>query len=519
VFRLFRGSGTVGVRINAIELFKTALLSFTMVGLSFWLQGNVGLNFADEGSLWYGAKHTALGKVPLMDIHSYDPGRYYWAAFWSYFFGDGIIALRISTGIFQFIGLTLGLLAARRVVNSWWVLACVGLLLLVWMQPHYRHFEPSLAMAGIFFAVLLIENPSLLRHFSAGVFVGIAAFFGRNHGLYMFLAFSLLILFIWFKTDRSDLIKRQGIWMVGFVTGYSPMLFMLIFIPGFFDSFIYSMQWLVSNFYKPIPWLWKADSQWYFYIGLLFLLMPLFYLLSIIGFFLADPSEIRRCRLLLASTFVGIFYTHHAFSRADLYHLTAAIHPFLLGLTALPGALRFDHKKAAVASLAVFFFSVTFITAGTANPYYQYRTMNDKHVQYNILGDNLWVLKLQASFLDDVKSFATGHVAPDEGLLIFPYWPSLYCILERESPVWQIYVIAFPGVEAPAKFQKEMIEDIEAKNVNWAIIGDVGVDGREELRFSNTHRHVWQYLTASFEIADLNGQLENYLLLHRKENP
>jgi hypothetical protein len=479
----------------------------------------VGLNLADEGSLWYGAIHTAMGKVPIMDISSHDPGRHYWGAFWSYLLGDGIMALRISTGIFQFIGLTLGLLAARRVVKSWWVLACVGLLLLVWMHPRYRHFEPSLAMAGVFFAVLLIENPSFSRHFSAGVFVGIAAFFGRNHGLYMFLAFSLLILFIWFKTDKSDLIKRQGIWLAGVVTGYSPILVMMIFIPGFFDGLIDSLKVYTPNSYKPIPWPWKADSQRYFYIGLLFLLMPLFYLLSIIGFFLADPSDIRRCRLLLASTFVGIFYTHLAFLRADLDHLAGAIHPFLLGLTALPGALRFDHKKMAIASLAVFFFSVTFITAGTASPYYQYRTMNDQYVQYDILGDNIWVRKHKARLLDDVKSFVTGHVGPDEELLIFPYWPGLYCILERESPVWQIYVIVFPGLEAPAKLQKEMIEDLEAKNVNWAIIGDFGLDGREEFRFSNTHRIVWQYLTASFEIVDSPDLPEKYLLLHRKEAP
>ena len=104
------------------DTIKVTLLSLTLVIISLFLQCNIGLNLADEGYLWYGAIQTASGKIPIRDFQSYDPGRYYWAAFWMLLLGKGIIPLRISVAIFQTIGLTFGLLALRRVIRSWRVL-------------------------------------------------------------------------------------------------------------------------------------------------------------------------------------------------------------------------------------------------------------------------------------------------------------------------------------------------------------------------------------------------------------
>ena len=173
---------------NSGEFLLIAALSFLLVALSLWIQGDIDLSFTDEGYLWYGAIQTKSGHVPIRDFQSYEPGRYYWSAAWSYLLGSGIMALRISSGIFQGIGLTLALLAARRAVSSYWKLALVGLLLIVWVYPIFKLVDVSLAMSAVFFAVRLVEKPSFVRHFVAGVFVGLAAFFGRNHGLYGFLA-------------------------------------------------------------------------------------------------------------------------------------------------------------------------------------------------------------------------------------------------------------------------------------------------------------------------------------------
>jgi len=52
----------------------------------------------------------------------------------------------------------------------------VGIVLLAWMYPRHKLFEPSLAMATVYFAVRLIEKPTLRQYFVSGLVVGLAAF-------------------------------------------------------------------------------------------------------------------------------------------------------------------------------------------------------------------------------------------------------------------------------------------------------------------------------------------------------
>ncbi|MGI9591676.1 MAG: hypothetical protein ACR2P8_09935 [Myxococcota bacterium] len=115
----------------------------------FWLTGSIGIDPYDEGYLWYGVIRVGQGDVPLRDFQSYDPGRYYWCAAWTYFLGDGILALRFSVAAFQVIGLTCGLLAARRFTTHPAQLLLVGVVLLLWCFPRYKVFEPSLALINV----------------------------------------------------------------------------------------------------------------------------------------------------------------------------------------------------------------------------------------------------------------------------------------------------------------------------------------------------------------------------------
>src|SRR5215203_5332001 len=94
------------------------ILSAVMVILGFLLQGNVGFNMPDEGFLWYGTIRTSLGEVPIRDFQSYEPGRYYWGALWFKLLrSDGILTLRLSQTVFQFVGLSLALLLLRRLLR------------------------------------------------------------------------------------------------------------------------------------------------------------------------------------------------------------------------------------------------------------------------------------------------------------------------------------------------------------------------------------------------------------------
>ena len=515
---------TTQTKIHQRDVLYSLLLSAALVGFVFLLQENIGLDLADEGFLWYGAIRTAHGDVPFRDFQSYDPGRYFWVAAWFLIFGQGIIALRLSVALFQVIGLTLGLLAVRRVVTNWWLLSLIGLLLVAWMFPRHKLFESSLAMAAIYVAVLLIEKPTHKQYFVAGLFVGLAAFMGRNHGLYNLLAFFCLILYIQFKFNQEPLLNRLGLWLTGIAVGYAPMLFMLAFIPGLSSSFTNEIMLIFrrgsTNLPLPIPWPWAVDyaqldllnCMTRFFVGVLFLLLPLFYLSNIISAFSTKRDDIPRQSLTIAASFVGVFYMHHAFSRADLPHLAQGIHPLLIGLVALPYTYRVHRHKGVVMSLATFILIATIFAAIIpANPYVRKLRAKDQFIQYDITGDQLWLNQDQAAYIDTIKQLVNQHIAPQEKLLIAPHSPGLYPILQRQSPIWDLYLLS----PAQEERQVDIINDLIEHNVNWVILADVPLDGRDELRFRHTHPLVWQYIVTEFEPIEASGLPHNQKLFHR----
>lgn len=493
---------------------KVFLLAFALVTASFLLQGNTGINLADEGFLWYGTIRTALGEVPLRDFQSYDPGRYYWGAFWFKIFGnDGLISLRISTAIFQSLGLTFGLLSLKRVIQSWWLLTVAGLILLLWMYPNFYIFEPSMAMAAVYFTVLLIESPSLMRHFIAGVFVGLSAFIGLNDALYTFVSFLLAIAFIWVG-DRHNLFRRAIAWICGIFVGYSSILFMLAVVPGFFDSYLESILFYFhagdTNLPLPVPFPWRVDysnlnsiqALSAFFKGLFFLILPIFNISVIIYFFLLKRSHFRQKNLLIASTLVSLTYMHHAFSRADLEHLSAAIHPLIIGLISLAtwqfnrNVFRRTHQPQLMILFTILV--ATFFCVGTAHPFYLKATAAPgQYVKQNIINDSIWMDKDIANLINQVTQIDRQLVS-QENFLIAPHWTTLYPILQRKSPLWDIYIL-FP--ETAAK-QRRMIWELDNKKVNWVILGDILLDGRDNLRFKNTHPLVWQHLRDNFKVME-----------------
>jgi len=116
------------------------------------------------------------------------------------------------------------------------------------------------------------------------------------------------------------------------------------------------------------------------------------------------------------------------------------------------------------------------------------------------------------NLIETVKRINSQKVPEDEGFLIAPHWPCFYPLLERESPLKEIYFL-FPQT---LERQKEMIRQLKKKTVNRVILGDVAPDGRDDLRFRNTHKLVWQHFVNDFEPVEARGLPENCQLLHRK---
>jgi hypothetical protein len=512
------------VTVNAIAAYTLSpwhilVLAVVLAGGSFALQGRQGINLSDEGFLWYGAQQTARGKVPLRDFQSYDPGRYYWSAAGMHLFGQGLVSLRFSETVFQLLGLWVGLLAANRVVQNWALLAAVGLILTLWMFPSHKIFDSTLLLCGIWIAVRLIEEPSPARIFTAGFFVGLCVFLGRNHALYNFLAQASLLLFLHFKAGPLLPISHLGMWVAGIIAGLVPTIAMFVAVPGFFASYIGSIQSIFrhgTNLALPVPWPWRVSPNstagtTQFILGIFLIALPLSYLAAITVSLSMRSQTIKDHALLIACAFVGLFYLHHAFSRADFSHLAQVIHPFALGALALLGFLgvRKSYHWVVIAVLI----AAALFAVGRQMPIYQRITSSTPWVPCDA-GGKIFVPTGTNRLFTCLRKFAAENIAPREGVLIVPFTPTLYPILRRESPLWDLAYY----VPATAHRQEAMIHELAAKNVNWTIISDTLLDKREDLRFAATHKLVWRYLMENFEPIESACLPKSMKILHRKHS-
>jgi hypothetical protein len=298
-----------------------AVLALVLSAALLFAQRRLDFNLNEEGFLWYGAVAAAHGDVPLRDFYSYDPGRYYWAAAWTPLVGEGLLGLRLATAAFGALGLWCGLLAARRVIANPWLLTAAGIVLTAWLLPRNKLYEPAITMAAVLAATCLVERPDRRRHLLAGAMVGFGTFMGKNHGLYLGVAFLALILLLWLRragpeaperpgladetaqpdeprdphrpgevtlpdaaaeprqlkelgqvhgrhVQRRDLTsrlrelgRRLGAFAGGIGLGALPLLAMLALVPGFARAWLDSIRFFVeqgqTNFPRPVPWPWN----------------------------------------------------------------------------------------------------------------------------------------------------------------------------------------------------------------------------------------------------------------------
>jgi hypothetical protein len=502
---------------HTFDPWNVLLLAIVLAGASFAVQGRLGLSLTDEGFLWYGAQQTAHGKVPLRDFQSYDPGRYYWSAAGMRLFGEGAVSLRFSETLFQILGLWAGLLAASRVIQNWTLLVAVGVMLTLWMFPSHKLFDSALLLCGIWIAVRLIEEPSSARIFTAGFFVGLCVFFGRNHALYNFLAQASLLLFLHFKLRPLVSISHLGMWIAGIMAGLVPTVAILVGVPGFFASYIESIQSIFrhgTNLGLSAPWPWRVSLNsttvtTQTLLGIFLVVLPLGYLAAITASLFMRSQAIEDRALLIACAFVGVFYLHHAFSRADFSHFAQVIHPFILAAVALLGFL--GARKLYYWAVIGLLIAAALFTVGRWMPIYQRITSSTPWVTWDA-GGKILVPASTNRLFTCLRKFAAENIAPREGVLIAPFMPTLYPILGHESPLWDLAYL-FP---ATAQRQEAMIQELTAKNVNWAIISDAPRDKREDLRFSATHKLVWQYLMENFEPVESACLAEPMKIFHRK---
>jgi hypothetical protein len=469
----------------------------------FALQGHVGLNLGDEGYLWYGVAHVRQGEIPLLDFEAYDPGRYYAMALLSFVFGTDVVGCRAGIAVIQTIGLAFGILAARRVTANRGWLALVAVLLALWMLPRNKSFDTALPILAVWVGMRVLEAPTARVQWATGIFIGIAAVFGRNHGVYSLAA--LVPLVAWSSrgsaTALGGSLLRVG---AGIVVGYSPIFALALAEPAFAGAFWQDVLQVARRGVSipvPIPWPWRLRGQGDAGVRFFDAARSAAYLAYFAFFPIAiwtavrGASPVARSPLLIASLAVGLVYIQRNAVRSDFEHFAQSVHPVLLGVVALIAATaargRVVGRALAVAGLA----AATLFVAGRRQPFVEALLDPAGFVPRIIAGKSLSVPRATARLIDAVRSEMVPDLGTEEAIFFAPYLATLYPVIERPSPVWSI----LPIWPVPDAKQIEMIGELERSNTRWAVVDRMGLDNREDWQFEDTHPRVWAYLREAFE--------------------
>ena len=447
-----------------------------------------------------------LGEIPIRDFMAYDPGRYYWSAGLMSLWGDnGIMALRGSVAVLQAMGLFVGLVLIARTIRKPNILYLLlsAVILAFWMFPRHKLFDISLSIFLIGILAFLIESPTVKRYFLAGFYVGLIAVFGRNHGMYG--AAGSVGVMAWMSLSRVEgpgLIKGSVLWAAGIVVGFTPILFMALLVPDFAVAFWESIRFLfeqkATNLPLPIPWPWRVSFSSIptkeairgVLVGLLFIAIVIFGMLSITWVVWQKYQKKQVSPTLVATSFLALPYAHFAYSRADVSHLAQGIFPLLVGCLALLATQPARVKWPLVLLLCV----ASLWVMQAFQPGWQCGS-GKQCEDIEISGTHLKVDQGTAASIGLLRDLVEQYAPNGQSFIVTPFWPGAYPLFERKAPMWEIFAL-FPRSRV---FEQAEIERIKAAQPEFAFILDIPLDGRDELRFQNTHPLINQYILDNFE--------------------
>ena len=194
---------------------------------------------------------------------------------------------------------------------------------------------------------------------------------------------------------------------------------------------------------------------------------------------------------------------HHAFARAHAWHLAQGIFPLIIGclvfLAAKPAIVKWPLSVAlCVASVWV---------THVYHPGWQCRAGKDCE-KVEVSGDLLDMPSSTASDVRLLKDLVAKYASDGRSYVVTPFWPGAYALLEGKSPMWEIYALR----PRTTDFQLREIERIRRADPAFVLVIDTPLDGRDDLRFRNTHSEVYNFMEEEFQRVDGETNQPDYLL-------
>jgi hypothetical protein len=499
-----------GTRFGLLrDVLEAVILGLLTASAVFLLQWRYGFNWGDEGWLWYISQRTALGQVPVRDVFSYDPGRYYWSAAVFKLLGrDGFYEQLAANYLFGAVGLAISYLAlARTGVSRGWRIALLVLLGIALGFPRHKIYEQTISLIAVAGITFIVSRPEKLRRwFSYGIAAGVAAFVGKNSGVYVALA--ALLAFLLLKISRASTPYRPlAALFAGVAIGYLPMIFMVIHYAGFGSVFLQSVllapHWAWA---LPVPFPWHShanalhglDALQVRAVSWLCLAVPLSYLLIILN---GARTRLRGTQALATgASLAGVPCLYQAFYHADFFHIAQGFVPFVVALGAFSQHLSATGRRRWG---TVCFSGLTVLVLGCwlpVEPLIQHLRTKARAPQsveqITMDGRDFEVPAGQASVMRRVDVAFRNCGAHDGGFLEAPFYPGLYAFLKTRAPFWETYYF-WPRDEA---LQDKHIQALIENRTSLVLMNpEASFDGQDWLRIGRTYPKLVSFIQTHYE--------------------
>jgi hypothetical protein len=108
--------------------------------------------------------------------------------------------------------------------------------------------------------------------------------------------------------------------------------------------------------------------------------------------------------------------------------------------------------------------------------------------------DTVQVPRGTAEIITALQDLRAESGEPPKPVLVLPFWPGANAVLNQKGPVRATYAL-FPRNHA---FQQSEIARIKAAAPKYAVLLDLPLDGRDDLRFRNTNPLIYRHITQHF---------------------
>ena len=96
-----------------------------------------------------------------------------------------------------------------------------------------------------------------------------------------------------------------------------------------------------------------------------------------------------------------------------------------------------------------------------------------------------------------LRDLVERYAPNGRNIVVTPFWPGAYAVLERKSPMWENYAL----FSRSKSFQNKEIERINLAAPGLVLVINSALDGRDELRFRNTHSLTYSYIRDNFDLT------------------